>query len=874
MGLETLRTWCCAAAFAGLSLSVALAQSSDGTAESTASATPASAYEPLVDRLTLEESMDMLGGVGFGTHSVPRLGIPSFQMSDGPSGVRSPGPSTAYAAGIGLAATWDPDVAHAVGRQLGRDARARGSRYLLGPGVNIYRAPTNGRNFEYFGEDPWLGSRIAVEYIRGVQEQGVSATVKHFVGNNSEFARHTSDSRIDERALREIYLPIFEAAVKEARVGAVMSSYNLTNGEHMSANVHLLRDVLKGDWGFDGVLMSDWGGTYDGVAAALAGQDLEMPTGRHMNRDTLLPAIRSGKLSEEDVKDKVRRQLRLADRFRWGAGPPADLSIPRLNPEGRSVAYRGALEGAVLLKNQGDVLPIDPKRVKTIAVIGPTAYPSPSTGGGSGHVTPYDSVSILEGLSRKLSPDVTVTHARGIVPPAIINLLTRFTTDAAGSEPGVAVEVFADESLSGAPQAHRVEAQFSRQANGSRASRALFDWLPADEAAAAVDGLINAPAQRTYERWTGWFTPSRAGMHTLSVAARARYRLFVDDELVIDSTRIPKAALAQLKYDFSAAPHKIVLEQAASHDFGDPTWQVNIVRDGSFVQARAKELAARADVAIVAVGYDQDSEGERDDREFALPPGQDELIREIAAVNPNTIVVVTAGGAVDVRAWLDQVRGLLTVWYPGQEGGAALADLLVGEASPSGRLPISWERAPQDDPSHDSYYYNDATNPDAIVYRDGIFVGYRGYQRSGRKPQFPFGFGLTYTTFSYTNLSVQRASARAREDAAPLYVVSFDVTNTGSHTAADVAQVYVGESNSRVERPARELKGFARTELKPGQTRTVSIPLNGRSFAYYDTGARAWRADAGEYRVEVGQSSENILGSTTVRLPRRIMLRP
>ena len=874
MGLKILSSGCCAATLAGLSFSVAFAQSSGGTTEDTTSATPASAYESLVERLTLEESIDMLGGIGFGTRSVPRLGIPSFQMSDGPSGVRSPGPSTAYAAGIGLAATWDPDLAHAVGRQLGRDARARGSRYLLGPGVNIYRAPTNGRNFEYFGEDPWLGSRIAVEYIRGVQEQGVSATVKHFVGNNSEFARHTSDSRIDERALREIYLPIFEAAVKEAHVGAVMSSYNLTNGEQMSANVHLLRDVLKGDWGFDGVLMSDWGGTYDGVAAALAGQDLEMPTGRHMNRETLLPAVRSGKLSEENVKDKVRRQLRLADRFGWGAGPPADLSIPRLNPEGRSVAYRGALEGAVLLKNQDNLLPIDPKRVKTIAVIGPRAYPSPSTGGGSGHVTPYDSVSILEGLSRKLGLDVTVTHARGIVPPTILNLLTPFTTDAAGSEPGVAVEVFGDESLSGAPRRRRVEAQFSRQANDATVSRSLFDWLPADQAAAAVDGLINPPAQNTYERWTGWFTPSRGGIHTLSVGARARYRLFVDDALVIDSTRIPKAVLQQLKYDLSAAPHKIVLEQAPSHDFGDPTWQLNIVRDGSFVQPQAKELAARADVAIVAVGYDQDSEGERDDREFALPPGQDELINEIAAVNPNTIVVVTAGGAVDVRPWLDRVRGLLSVWYPGQEGGAALADLLVGDASPSGRLPISWERAADDNPSYESYYYNDAKDPNAIVYRDGVFVGYRGYQRSGRKPQFPFGFGLTYTTFSYANLSVRRSSARATDDAAPLYVVSFDVTNTGSRTAADVAQVYVGQSKARIERPLRELKGFARTELKAGETRTVSIPLNGRSFGYYDTRAGSWRADAGDYRVEVGQSSENIVASTTVRLPSRITLRP
>lgn len=819
----------------------------------------------------------MLGGVGFATRAVPRLGIPSFQVSDGPSGVRSPGPSTAYAAGIGLAATWDPELAHEVGRELGRDARARGTRYLLAPGVNIYRMPLNGRDYEYFGEDAWLGSRIAVEYIRGAQEQGVSATVKHFVGNNSEFARHTSDSRIGERALREIYLPIFEAAVKEARVGAVMTSYNRTNGEHMSANAYLAREVLKGQWGFDGVLMSDWGGTYDGVGAALAGQDLEMPTGRYMNRNTLLPAIRSDRLTVETVKDKVRRQLRLADRFGWAVSPAADLSIPRLNPEGRAVAYRGALQGAVLLKNESSALPIDRERVRTVAVIGPTAHPTPSSAGGSGHVSPYSEVSIVEGLSRKLGPDVAVTHAPGIVPPAIANLLTRFTTDAAGAQPGIAVEVFATESLSGELQASRVEAQFSAPANSLTGTLSEFDWLSPDAAGALIDRIINAPARDRYERWTGWFTPSSAGVHTLSVEANVRFRLFVDDELVIDSTRIPKAKLRQLTYDFSSAAHKIVFEQGASHDFGAPAWRVNVVNGGDFVQPLAKELAARADVAIVAVGFDDQTEGEGADREFALPPGHDELIREIAAVNANTIVVVTSGGAVDVRPWLARVRGLICVWYPGQEGGTALADLLVGDVSPSGRLPISWEHSPGDNPSFESYYYyyyNDAANPDAIAYRDGIFVGYRGYQRSDGAPQFPFGFGLSCSTFSYSNLSVQRPGAPATDAAALEYVVSFDVTNTGSRTAADVAQVYVGELRPLVERPTRELKGFARIELRPGETREVNIPLNGRSFAYYDTAAGVWRAEPGDYRVEVGQSSEHLVASTIVTLPRRVTLRP
>jgi beta-glucosidase len=857
MKTKALRLVRCAGLSAGLVSAVAFSQ------------TPAR-LEPLATQLTLEESIDMLGGIGFATHAVPRLGIPAFSMSDGPSGVRSPGPSTAYAAGIGLAATWDPELAHEVGRELGRDARARGSRYQLGPGVNIYRAPMNGRNFEYFGEDPWLGSRIAVGYIRGVQGEGVSATIKHFVGNNSEFARHTSDSIIEERALREIYLPIFEAAVKEAHVGAVMSSYNLTNGQHMSANRYLTHDVLRTQWGFDGVLMSDWGGTYDGVGAALAGQDLEMPTGRFMNRETLLPAVRAGKVTAESITESARRQLRLADRFGWRDLPPADLSVPRLNPAGAKVAYRGALEGAVLLKNSG-VLPIDRKRVKTVAVIGPTAHPSPSTAGGSGHVPPFDEVSILEGLSRKLGPAVNVTYAPGLTPPAIVNLLTRFSPEPAGEKSGVAVEVFANDSLSGEPSARRVEAQFSTITTSLTDSLSIFDWLSPDAAGAMLGGLLNTRAEKSYERWTGWYTPSSAGAHTLSVQASGSYRLFVDDKLVIDSSRIRKAALLQLKQNLTAAPHKVVFEQGTGRDFGRAAWRVNITRDGTLVQPVAKELAAKADVVIVAVGFDERSESEGADREFALPPGQDELIREIAAVNPNTIVVVTAGGAVDVRPWLEQIEALVSVWYPGQEGGAALADLLVGDVSPSGRLPISWERSPEDNPTSASYYYNDAANPDRIAYREGIFVGYRGYQKAERKPQFPFGFGLSYSTFAYANLSVTPAAGGA---SGPLYVVTFDVTNTGVRDAADVAQVYVGETGSKIARPVRELKGFARTELKPGETRKVQIPLDARSFAYYDVAGRSWRADAGAYRVELGQSSDNIVASVVLRLPKTLKTGP
>src|SRR5262245_49312523 len=337
---------------------VALGQSS--TASSLPSKTEIERrVNSIVSQMTIEEKVDLLAGVdGFFVRDLPRLNLPRFKMADGPIGVRNFGPATAMAGGIGLTATWNPALAESVGTEIGRDARAKGVHFMLGPGVNIYRAPMNGRNFEYFGEDPFLASRIAVGYIKGIQSQGVSATIKHVLGNNSEFDRHNSDSIIDERTMREIYLPVFEAAVKEAQVGAIMSAYNLTNGTHMSQNKYLLTDVVKKEWGFDGVIMSDWGGTYDGVEAANGGQDLEMPSPMHMNRKNLLPAIEQGKVSVATIDDKVRRILTTAARFGWLDREQTDWSIPRYNQQGRQAALNAARESLVLLKNEGSLLPL------------------------------------------------------------------------------------------------------------------------------------------------------------------------------------------------------------------------------------------------------------------------------------------------------------------------------------------------------------------------------------------------------------------------------------------------------------------------------------------------------------------------------------
>ena len=439
----------------------------------------------ILNRMTLEEKLDLLGGVdGFFIRDVPRLNLPRLKMADGPVGVRNFGPATAFAGGVTLTATWNPALAELVGTELGRDSRAKGVHFLLAPGVNINRAPMNGRNFEYFGEDPFLASRIAVGYIKGVQSQGVSATIKHFLGNNSEFDRHNTDSIIDERTMREIYLPVFEAAVKEARVGAIMDSYNLTNGQHMSQNKYLLTDVVKKEWGFDGLIMSDWSGTYDGVEAANAGQDLEMPSGLHMNQETLKPAIEQGKVSVATIDDKVRRILRTAVRFGWLDGDQTGLSIPRFNPQGRQVALNAAREGITLLKNESGLLPLSKGKIKSILIIGPDAFPAVPVGGGSAEVQPFAAISYLEGLSNYPGAAFQVYYDRGVLSYSDLANATNFTTSQTNGEPGLRAEYFDNEDLKGTPLIARTE----QHVDFGTAARLLF------------------PEQTLSSRWTGYYT--------------------------------------------------------------------------------------------------------------------------------------------------------------------------------------------------------------------------------------------------------------------------------------------------------------------------------------------------------------------------------
>jgi beta-glucosidase len=799
--------------------------------------------DSLLKQLSLEEKVDLIGGVDdFYIRDIPHIHFPRLKMSDGPIGVRNYGASTAFG-GVGMAASWDPELAQRVGTVIGQDARARGVHFMLGPGVNIYRSPLNGRNFEYFGEDPFLAARTAVAYIEGVQSQGVSSTVKHFMGNNSEFDRHNADSIIDERTMREIYLPAFEAAIREANVGSVMDSYNLTNGLHLTQDGPLNTDLARKEWGFQGIMMSDWGGTYDAVGAANGGLDLEMPSGKFMNRTLLLPAIHEGKVSEATIDEKVRRILRTAIRFGWMDRDQTDTSISRLNAWGDQVALEGARSGMVLLKNDNNLLPLDKGKIKSIAVIGPDAYPAQPVGGGSGAVQPFAAVSFLQGIASYMGAGAKVYYAAGIPTLEEMAGQTKFTTEASGGVAGLKVEFYDNANLSGKPGIERVD------------KKAIYDPA-ASEGMAANDVSI---------RWTGYFTPAVPGEYLAFVQGPGEnggYRLYVDKKLVIDDWTQAYAFLSQVKVSLPSGAHHINLEYFCRKGWGKQRLTFGIVRPADMVSAEAKAIASHADAVVLAVGFDQSIEGESGDRMFVLPPGQDDLINQIAAISKKTVVVVTSGGGVDMNGWVDHVPGIFEAWYPGQEGGTALAQLLFGDFSPSGRLPMTFDRRWEENPTHDTYYPKSGDKK--VVYTEGVFVGYRGYDKSGVKPLFPFGYGLSYTTFAYKNLTVT-PSASADQPAE----VHFEVTNTGSRPGAEVAQVYVGDGHSSVPRPKKELKGFAKVSLAPGETRQMTVKLDRGAFAYYDVKNHDWKVEPGDFDVYVARSAAQIelTGKVAVKTP-------
>jgi beta-glucosidase len=795
----------------------------------------------MVSKLTLEQKIELLGGVdSMFTRPMPSIGLPRFKMSDGPVGVRTWGPTTAYTAGAALAATWDTDLARKIGEGLGRDARARSVNFLLGPGVNIARSPLAGRNFEYFSEDPFLNAAVVVPYIEGVQSQGVIATVKHYALNDQEFNRHNASSDVDERTMREIYLPTFEAAVTKAHVDAVMNSYNLVNGVHATQNDFLNLTVLKGDWGFQGIVMSDWDATYDGVAACNNGLDLEMPSPKFMNAKNLVPAVRAGQVKESTIDDHILRLIRTELRYGFTTRPKFDPADSTYSVADRTIGLQEALESITLLKNEGKLLPLDSTKIKTIAIIGPNAYPAVTGGGGSSQAQAFEPVSILTGIANLAGPDVHVLYSAGL--PAM-NDVFRDTH----WQDGVKVESYASSDFTGAPK--------------TETRPSVDDWR--DEQWGTDD-----PAPRTF-RYAASFQADRAGEYLLIAAANGddAFKLSVDGKQIFSQVHAEGQVPHEASLDLAAGQIVNVQAEYSPLMFGS-RFGFGIVATANLVTPDEKSIAAQADVAIVAVGFNAGSEGEGHDRTFTLPWGQDALIEQVAAANPHTIVVAMGGGGFDTSRWLDKAPVLLHTYYPGQEGGAAVAQILFGQHDPEGKLPVTFDHSWDENPSAKWYYGDPAANTtlhtigangkplettvEHIEYGDKLMVGYRYWTTTGKHPLFPFGFGLSYTTFGFANL--QAPATAASGSTVP---VSFDVTNTGSVAGAEVAQLYVSDPSAKVDRPERELKGFQKVRLNPGETQHVTLSLDARAFSYWDEADHKWTIDPGKFVLRVGDSSEN-----------------
>jgi beta-glucosidase len=792
----------------------------------------------ILSKMTLEEKIDMIGGFeDFHIMPIERLGIPKIKMADGPLGVRNYGDATAFPAGICVSATWNTDLMYKVGAAVGTECRSKGVHIILAPGVNIYRAPMAGRNFEYYGEDPYLSARMTVNYIKGVQDQGVIATVKHYAANNQEWDRHNISSDIDERTLREIYLPAFQAAVEEAKVGSVMNAYNLINGVHCSENKHILLDILKGDWKFDGFVMSDWGSTYSAIDAANNGLDLEMPSGRFMNRKNLMPAIDEGKVQISTIDDKIKRILRVIIRMGFLDRQQYRPELPLYNPDSRLVALEAAREGIVLLRNENNLLPLDRKKIKSIAIIGPNAYPAVTGGGGSSLVKPFRAVSPLEGFIDKAGEQIKVYYAPGILKESndlfeTANFQTPSLTDPQKMLSGLKGEYYDNPDFSGKPVTTRIDKQ--------------IDFNISNFKSASI------PDTNISIRWTGKIKSTSKGEYIFAVRGDDGYRLYINDEMIIDGwfQQPPTTRLKTMHLEADKS-YNIKLEYYQAHGGAEIKFGYKFIEVTPLQEAQ--QIAAKVDAVILCIGFNSSTETEGADRTFNLPAGQEELINSIANINKNTIVALTAGGNIATENWLRNVPAFLTTWYPGQEGGTALAEIVFGDINPSGKLPATFEKRWEDNPVFNSYYSPD--DKKAVKYSEGIFVGYRGYEKNNIKPLFPFGYGLSYTTFSYSNLKLSSKNIKKGEE----LKVSVEVENKGLREGKEVVQLYIHSSKSSVQRPLKELKDFYKVDLKPKEKKTITFTVKDSALSFYDTKINAWVAEPGEYNILIGSSSQDII---------------
>jgi beta-glucosidase len=787
--------------------------------------------DELIRRMTLEEKIDMVGGTGFGTKPNARLGIPELKMTDGPVGVRW-GTSTAFPAGIMLASTWDTTLAGRYGWAIAQEVRAKDRNVILGPCININRVPQGGRNFESYGEDPFLTSRIAVSYVRGVQDGHVAATVKHFATNNQEWERDRINNKVGVRALYEVYLPAFKAAVQEGGALAIMSAYNKLNGSFCSENTFLLQDVLKKEWQFQGLVMSDWGAVHSTLATANNGLDLEMPTGEYLNKKELLPLIKEGRVSESTLDEKVRRILRVL--FRLGLFDESSPDKPQANglPQ-RSVALDVARAGIVLLKNENNTLPLQMSSMNSIAVIGPNATVARTGGGGSSMVNPASAESPLDALKRMYGKSVTFNYAIGAELPGAITPISADLLSPPNDpeKKGLLGEYFANIELRGEPAVRRID------------STVNFNWGAGSPAPGiGVDSFS--------VRWTGSIRATESGTFEIAVATDDGVRFYVDNQLLIDNWTDHGEEARSVNYTMEAGKsYDIKMEYYENQ--GGAAARLGLVRPGESKLPGVVALAKRSDAVLLFVGDSPLQESEGFDRpSIDLPASQVTLINAVAKANPHTIVVLEAGAQVVMENWIDNVNAVMDAWYPGQEGAQAIAEVLSGTTNPSGKLPVTIPKRWEDCSAYGSY----PGAHDETEYADGLLVGYRHFDTKNVDVRYPFGFGLSYAKFSVSDLSVVPLPKSSNNE----YTVSVRVENTGEVAGAEVVQVYVHDDSARVLRPAKELKAFAKVFLRPKEKKEIDLHLNTDSFAYYDDIKHEWATTKGTYEILVGTSSRDL----------------
>lgn len=806
--------------------------------------------ESLLAQLTDDEKIALLGGAdAWHTVAIPRLGIPAIKVTDGPNGARGASrtgvpTSACFPVGVALGATWNPDLVREVGEALAAEVQAKGAHILLAPTVNIHRSPLAGRNFECYSEDPFLTGTLASAYIDGLQSRGVGACIKHFVCNDSEFERHSISSDVGERALREIYLKPFEMAMQRAKPWSLMSAYNRINGVWASENDRLLLDILKGEWGFDGLVMSDWYGTYTPRAIA-GGLDLEMPgPPKWLQPEQVRAALAAGEVSAAQIDDKVRRLLRTIERVGAFAQPALQPEQAIDRPEHRALIRRAGAEAIVLLKNEGDLLPLHPDRPQSIAVIGANAKWASIMGGGSAQVAAHYILSPLEGIRNRAGDGVQIEYAVGCHLHRLLPNIDKTWLRQPGSEaPGVLLTYFSGPDLAAEPRHVEVIETMEASWFGN-----FVEGVNARQFSARLSTDLTAPESRRY----------LLGLNSVGQA-----RLWLDGDLLIDqwTDKNPlDGSEKQIEVTLQAGRRyrlEIAYRWAAEGNWRGlhlgllPAAEVDLL-------VEAEMLAARADVVLLFAGLTAEWEGEGTDRvNMDLPGRQDELIRRVAAANRHTVVVLNNGSPLHMP-WIDDVAAVMQAWYGGQEAGNAIADVLFGVADPGGRLPTTFPKRLADNPA----YLNYPGENGHVLYGEGLFVGYRYYDAKGIEPLFPFGHGLSYTRFEYANLQLAAAEL---EPGQPLSL-SLDVTNVGQRPGAEVVQVYVRDIASRLQRPAKELKAFAKVHLQPGETRTLTLTLAADAFAYYDPARPGWVTEAGAFEVSIGKSAADL------RLSRRIWL--